>query len=168
LRDVHELVLLDLKQRDIISPNRDFDIDISLLDKFHDSYVRLSGTKGNQRDREARYNRKLAALSFVKFKIDNQLDNPEGFVYVISNEAWPDYYKIGMTHNPKQRLGQYQTYSPLRDFKLKHWSFWQNRSEGEKLVHRMYEDSLDHEWAKLENKKLQDYLTEIHSKCYLQ
>lgn len=167
MRDTHELVLLDMKHKGIINPSVDFEITSELLDVFNDTYVRLSNTRGKQKDREARYNRKLAALSFVKFKAENKLNVPEGFVYIISNAAWPSYYKIGMSQNPKLRLSQYQTYSPKRDYKLHHWSFWSDKADGERLVHKMYESTLDHEWIYLDTEDLNSHLETINSHCFL-
>lgn len=165
--EIHELVLLDLIERDVISKQREFLITEELLEEFNRTYVKLSGTSGNQTGREARFNKKLAALSFVKFKVDNKLKLLEGFVYVISNKAWPGYYKIGMSKNPKLRLSQYQTYSPLRDYKLHHWSFWYDRSIGEEFVHLLHKSTLDHEWVQIKESKLNKELSAIHKSCVI-
>jgi len=165
--EVHELVLLDLEKRNIISKETGFQITNDLLDEFNDTYIKLSGTNGGQSRREAKFNKKLAALSFVKFKIDNDMQVPEGFVYVIGNAAWPGYYKIGMSQNPKLRLSQYQTYSPLRDYKLYHWSFWSDKSEGEKLVHSLHLNTKDHEWVQIQEFKLRKKLEEINKYCFI-
>jgi len=44
--------------------------------------------------------------------------NKRGFVYVITNKAWPEYVKIGRAFNPESRLSLYQTHSPKRDYEL--------------------------------------------------
>lgn len=41
-----------------------------------------------------------------------------GWVYVITNDAWPGYVKIGRAKDVDHRLRQYNTYSPHRDFKV--------------------------------------------------
>jgi len=40
-----------------------------------------------------------------------------GYIYVITNPAWIGFYKIGQTINLTKRLSNYQTSSPLRDYK---------------------------------------------------
>jgi predicted GIY-YIG superfamily endonuclease len=45
----------------------------------------------------------------------------EGFVYIISNKAFPDFYKIGVTNDIKSRLRTYQTSAPYRDFKIEYY-----------------------------------------------
>jgi len=40
----------------------------------------------------------------------------EGYVYVITNPAWPDWVKIGMAIDAEDRLNGYQTSSPMRDY----------------------------------------------------
>jgi hypothetical protein len=37
-------------------------------------------------------------------------------LYVISNPAWPGWYKIGKAKDCKDRLNQYNTASPYRDY----------------------------------------------------
>ncbi|WP_370690658.1 GIY-YIG nuclease family protein [Parvibaculum sp.] len=41
-----------------------------------------------------------------------------GFVYVITNRAWPEWVKCGHAISADKRLARYQTYSPMRDFVL--------------------------------------------------
>ena len=54
------------------------------------------------------------------------------YVYVISNPAYPNLYKIGTTSDLKKRLGQYQTSDPYRGYKVEYsmltegWSFVEN------------------------------------------
>ena len=40
----------------------------------------------------------------------------EGYVYVITNKAWPEWVKIGRAIDANDRLRSYQTNSPLRDY----------------------------------------------------
>lgn len=46
-----------------------------------------------------------------------------GFLYVITNPAWPGYSKIGRTTNAVSRHRTYQTASPHRDYTL-HYARW--------------------------------------------
>ena len=43
-----------------------------------------------------------------------------GDVYIIRNTAWPDWYKVGKALEAEDRLRNYQTSSPHRDFVLCH------------------------------------------------
>lgn len=45
----------------------------------------------------------------------------EGFIYIISNSNFPNFYKIGVTDNISNRLRTYQTSSPHRNFKIEHY-----------------------------------------------
>lgn len=45
----------------------------------------------------------------------------EGFIYIISNSEFPNYYKIGVTSDISNRLRAYQTSSPHRNYKLEYY-----------------------------------------------
>jgi len=45
----------------------------------------------------------------------------EGFIYIISNSAFPNFYKIGVTNDIKSRLRTYQTSSPHRDYRIEYY-----------------------------------------------
>jgi len=59
----------------------------------------------------------------------------EGYVYVITNKAWPDWVKIGMAIDAEERLNGYQTSSPHRDFVLEHSVASNDRRKSEKEAH---------------------------------
>jgi hypothetical protein len=59
----------------------------------------------------------------------------EGYVYAISNPAWEDWVKIGMAVDAEDRCNGYQTSSPLRDYKLKHSIFVEDRRLAELEAH---------------------------------
>lgn len=61
----------------------------------------------------------------------------EGFVYLITNPAWPNMMKIGSSIDVKNRLNTYQTYSPNRDYELIRYYFSHNRFYEEGLYHKM-------------------------------
>ena len=76
----------------------------------------------------------------------------EGYVYVITNKAWPEWVKIGMAIDAEDRLNGYQTSSPMRDFILEHSVASNDRRKSEKEAHtRALPLSLDSkgEWFKL-------------------
>tara|TARA_X000001382_G_scaffold44584_2_gene30138 strand:- start:432 stop:926 length:495 start_codon:yes stop_codon:yes gene_type:complete len=60
----------------------------------------------------------------------------EGYVYAISNPAWPDWIKIGMAIDAEDRLNGYQTSSPMRDYKLIHSVSSQDRGKAERVAHK--------------------------------
>ncbi|WCZ57373.1 hypothetical protein K18_070 [Salmonella phage Kenya-K18] len=160
---MHKLVVDNLLSKGIID-TKPFMITNQLIHSFMNEYVSITGTSGNiGKNKNTLYSRKLAALSFIKFKQEHKLPITEGFVYCISNPAWVNQYKIGMSQNPKERLAQYQTYSPYRDYKLEHWSFWFDKRKGEKLVHQLFKDLKEHEWFNIHSKKLHKYLKIINS-----
>ena len=41
-----------------------------------------------------------------------------GYVYAVTNPAWPGWVKVGMAVDSQDRLNSYQTGSPLRDYEL--------------------------------------------------
>jgi hypothetical protein len=49
---------------------------------------------------------------------ENLSSTKEGYVYVISNPAWPGWVKVGMAIDANDRCSSYQTSSPLRDYTL--------------------------------------------------
>ncbi|XAG95770.1 hypothetical protein U7154_000003 [Kononvirus KKP3711] len=158
---LHDLIIKNMLNSKVL-PSVDFSITAYQIAYFMKEYVRLSNTIGSAKHAEQIYNAKLAALSLVKYKKDNNLKIGEGFVYLISNPAWPNIYKVGMTTSPKDRLKQYQTYSPFRDFKLHHWSFWFDKRQGEKFI-RQLSDSISHEWVNIESKELQKHLSRVNT-----
>ena len=42
----------------------------------------------------------------------------EGYLYLITNSAWPGWIKVGTTKNIKHRVRSYQTGSPFRDYQV--------------------------------------------------
>ena len=42
----------------------------------------------------------------------------QGDVYVITNNAWPEWVKVGKASIAEDRLNGYQTSSPFRDYKI--------------------------------------------------
>jgi len=45
----------------------------------------------------------------------------EGFIYIISNTAFPNFYKIGVTNDINNRLRSYQTSSPHRNYRIEYY-----------------------------------------------
>ena len=73
-------------------------------------------------------------LAFSSLK--NYMQVKEGYVYAISNPAWPDWIKIGMAIDAEDRLNGYQTSSPMRDYKLLHYVPSKDRGKLERVAHK--------------------------------
>ena len=53
------------------------------------------------------------------FDVTPEDDKPiRGWVYIITNEAWPEWLNVGLADDPETRLSNYQTGSPMRDYAL--------------------------------------------------
>ena len=60
----------------------------------------------------------------------------EGYVYAITNPAWPEWVKIGMAIDADDRCNGYQTSSPFRDYSLEHVMITNNRRKAEAQAHK--------------------------------
>lgn len=69
-----------------------------------------------------------------------------GYIYVISNKAWSNHYKIGITKDVEDRLANYQTYSPFKDFKVEYSVYTENYLNIESEICKLYNTSS--EWIK--------------------
>ena len=72
--------------------------------------------------------------AFTALQKDKQVK--EGYVYVITNPAWPEWVKIGMAIDAEDRLNGYQTSSPMRDYQLVHAIPTPDRSRAERVAHK--------------------------------
>ncbi len=72
----------------------------------------------------------------------------QGFVYVISNPAWENWVKIGMAVDADDRIINYQTSSPFRDYDLKYSQKFNDRRSAETEVHSLLgkEYTRNNEW----------------------
>jgi len=76
-----------------------------------------------------------------------------GYIYVITNDAFEGYVKIGVTKNIKNRLRSYQTSSPHRNYKVEHYIFHEDCYFAEQEIHEMMNYfALDkkNEWFKID------------------
>ena len=100
--------------------------------------------------------------AFSSFK--NLSSTKEGYVYVISNPAWPDWVKVGMAIDADDRCSSYQTSSPLRDYILHCAISSDDRRKDESKAHKVLEkisDSRKGEWFKLPVDTATDCITGI-------
>ena len=85
---------------------------------------------------------------FAKALYDNQ---KAGHVYVIVNDAWPEWVKIGKAVDAQDRLNGYQTSSPMRDYRLVHSVYFEDRHTAEKKAHIAAAFNTKHPWNKHDN-----------------
>ena len=62
-----------------------------------------------------------------------------GFVYVISNPAWPHHVKIGRAFDPESRLRGYFTGCPFNDYELEHAVYFHDCYMAERETHARLE-----------------------------
>ena len=80
--------------------------------------------------------------------LQNYAEAKEGQVYIICNPSFPDWCKVGMAVDAEDRLKQYQTSSPYRDYKLVKAYNTENRREAESQAHALLEKQYERrgEW----------------------
>lgn len=80
--------------------------------------------------------------------LQNYQEAKQGQVYVIRNPAFPSWCKVGMAVDAEDRLKQYQTASPYRDYVLVAAWDVEDRREAEKQAHALLEQHYDRrgEW----------------------
>jgi|TARA_R110002167_G_scaffold58938_2_gene166923 hypothetical protein len=74
-----------------------------------------------------------------------------GYVYVITNKAWPDWVKIGRAIDAKDRLRSYQTGSPLRDYWIIHSVHFDDVNAAERKAHLIAARITSTPWNKHDN-----------------
>ena len=85
----------------------------------------------------------------------------EGYVYAITNPAWPGWVKIGMAIDADDRCNGYQTSSPFRDYVLEHVMVTNNRRVSEAQAHTAatkIAEEVRGEWFKLSIEEAKDIL----------
>lgn len=83
--------------------------------------------------------------------LENYTRSKEGQVYIIINQAWPEWVKIGMAVDAEDRLNGYQTGSPMRDYKLMYSVSTDDRRKAEAAAHKAAEKIAERrgEWFKM-------------------
>ena len=122
-----ELIFAQLIEENILPETGTFVVTDFLTQRYVEIYSEFSGSGNLKTASNRAYAKKLAGLSFLKLN-ENRFKNTTGYsktrsgiVYLISNPAFPDYYKIGITNNLLRRLSSYQTYDPLRRYKVENY-----------------------------------------------
>lgn len=83
--------------------------------------------------------------------LQNYERSNEGQVYIITNDAWPEWVKIGMAVDAEDRCNGYQTSSPFRDYKVRYAVSTKDRRKAESLAHKAAEKIAERrgEWFKM-------------------
>ena len=77
----------------------------------------------------------------------------QGDVYIITNSAWPEWVKVGKAVKSTDRLTNYQTSSPFRDYKIVATISTDNQHTKEREMHKIFEHFADErkgEWFKID------------------
>jgi predicted GIY-YIG superfamily endonuclease len=97
-----------------------------------------------------------------------------GYLYIISNKAWPGYVKIGVTENLNKRLQQYQTASPYRDYVLEYSLYHPRYLDAEKKIKEVMKHfalEIRNEWFRIDIKfaisRLQEQIDAFQNGEYL-
>ena len=80
----------------------------------------------------------------------------QGEVYVIVNDAWPEWVKVGKASIAEDRLNGYQTSSPFRDYSIIATLTTADRHDKEKEMHKAFTHFADErrgEWFKIDRVK---------------
>ncbi len=72
--------------------------------------------------------------------LQNYERSKEGQVYILCNPAFPAWCKVGMAIDAEDRLRQYQTASPYRDYELVKTYDTDNRRTAEAYAHALLEN----------------------------
>ena len=83
--------------------------------------------------------------------LNNYSKIKEGYVYAIVNAAWPEWVKIGKALDAEDRLSGYQTSSPMRDYKLIHSVYFEDRNKAETKAHKIAATKASLAWDKSSN-----------------
>lgn len=84
--------------------------------------------------------------------LHNYSNTKEGYVYVLTNPAWPDWVKVGMAIDAEDRCNSYQTSSPFRDYQLHYQVHSDDRRDLERQAHEAVSEiaeSQANEWFKI-------------------
>ena len=85
------------------------------------------------------FTRQEVDFTYRQIDEDFALNHRRGFIYAITNPAYPGWVKVGMTTDPLRRLEGYQTGAPFRDYKLEATKQVEDRRLAEQELHRELE-----------------------------
>ena len=95
--------------------------------------------------------------------LENYKDSAEGEVYIITNPAWEGWVKVGMAVDSQDRLKNYQTSSPFRDYTLLYSYEVNDRRAGESAAHARLAKECDNinEWFRLPHAIANELILEV-------
>ena len=96
--------------------------------------------------------------------LQNYNTTKAGYVYVITNTAWPAWVKVGMAIDADDRLNNYQTSSPFRDYELQYSVYCKDRRKLERKAHKAVgsiASDRNNEWFKASIEDAVDCITGI-------
>lgn len=96
--------------------------------------------------------------------LQNYNTTKAGYVYVITNTAWPEWVKVGMAIDADDRLNSYQTSSPFRDYELQYSVYCKDRRKLERKAHKAVgsiSSDRNSEWFKASVEDAVDCITGI-------
>lgn len=130
-----------------------FEVTENIINEYMIEYETLHSI-GNKK-RSNNFARKLAGLTMVRLNFSRGAtakDIKAGMVYVISNPAWKEYLKIGMTIDIDTRLASYQMYDPLKQYSVENYEFVLDRRKTESNILKTFDIHIESgEWVKYEN-----------------
>ena len=91
------------------------------------------------------------------------INTKDGYLYIITNEAFKGWVKVGVTENLEKRLNQYQTADPHRGYKLIYSLHHPKYLEAEKKIKeamKPFAKSIKNEWFEIETWMAQARLDE--------
>jgi hypothetical protein len=161
--DKERIVLESLIEDGIITATGQVTVTDNILSAYSDRYNLIFGKKSASFDKgQIKFFKKMAALTFMRLN-ESRLESisviknarnkhTTGFLYLISNPVYPGYYKVGITKNVEGRLASYQTYDPLRRFKVEHYTYCDDiREEERRIIKQFSVDIKNGEWVKSDN-----------------
>jgi len=94
--------------------------------------------------------------------LENYKDSAEGEVYIITNPAWEGWVKVGMAVDSQDRLKNYQTSSPFRDYVLYYSYNTDDRRKAESQAHSKLDQLFErnNEWFKCTPQEAKGVLNE--------
>jgi len=129
---------------------------LALLNKKNAARMYVDGTyvaKSHPLWKSGRYN-SFNDAAFSSFT--NYSQSTKGDVYVITNDAWPEWIKVGKAIDASDRLKSYQTSDPFRAYSLRYSVSLANRHTSEVKAHKALEllsDDRKNEWFKIDLSK---------------
>jgi len=113
-------------------------------------------------DRDMNQERYIARKA-TKAVADVYYSTKKGYVYIITNPAFPDWIKVGCALNAQDRLRSFQTSSPHRDYRL-YWA-WEtaDKLESERKAHKLLEERVEKkgEWFLIEESRAKKIIKEL-------